>query len=191
MCLGVLDGIPHVQDDVAYLFQGKIFAHGRSWVPVPPGPEFFANGFIQMFEGRWFTKYPPGYPLMLVPALWAGVSWLVNPLSAGVALALVYLTARRMYNTRIAIWAGVLGLTSPWLLFMSGSYMSHPTTMMWVALFVYCIVRMRDGPEIAATRILTYWLWPLLGGAAIGMAFITREWTAIGIGVGAADLGAW
>src|SRR5207253_1022984 len=57
VCVLVLDGIPHVQDDVAYIFQARIFAHGRSWVPTPPGPEFFANGFIEMFDGRWFTKY--------------------------------------------------------------------------------------------------------------------------------------
>jgi 4-amino-4-deoxy-L-arabinose transferase-like glycosyltransferase len=204
-CLLVLDGIPHVQDDVAYLFQGRVFAMGRSWVPVPPGPEFFANGFVEMFEGRWFSKYPPGYPLLLVPVLWAGLPWLANALSAGVALALVYAAGRRMYGLHVATWAGLLGLLSPWVIFMSASYMSHPTTMMWAALFMYALVRMRDDhildfgrPE--GTRILeprqseiqtlasgypkSKIGWPLLAGIAIGMAFITREWTALGIGVG-------
>jgi 4-amino-4-deoxy-L-arabinose transferase-like glycosyltransferase len=193
-CLLMLDGIPHVQDDVAYIFQGKIFALGRSWVPTPPGPEFFANGFIQMFEGRWFTKYPPGYPLLLVPALWAGMPWLVNALSAGVTLALVYMTGRRVYIRYVAVWAGLLGLLSPWIILMSGSYMSHPTTMMWVALFAYAVVRTRDegrgtmddGRIGAIVHRPSSLVWPLLGGFAMGMAFITREWTAIGIGAGAA-----
>ena len=182
VCLVVLDGIPHVQDDVAYLFQAKIFALGRSWVPAPPAPEFFQNGFIQMFDGRWFSKYPPGYPLLLVAGLWAGVPWLVNALSCGVALALIYMTGLRMFGRHVAAWAGLLGLISPWVLFMSGSYMSHPTTMMWVALFLYALVGLRlSGGEVRrAAR------GGLLGGFAIGMAFITREWTALGIGVGAA-----
>ncbi len=200
-CLGVLEGIPHVQDDVAYLFQGKIFALGKSAVPTPPGPEFFQNGFILMFDGRWFAKYPPGFPLMLVPGLWAGIPWLINPLSAGVSLALIYATGLHMYGRHVAVWAALIGLLSPWVLFMSGSYMSHPTTMMWVALFIYCLVRMRDSHTVLVadahspvstqadarfrTRRLCL-LWPLLGGFAIGMAFITREWTALGIGVGAA-----
>ncbi|MBF6611631.1 MAG: hypothetical protein IVW55_00700 [Chloroflexi bacterium] len=191
VCLSVLDGIPHVQDDVAYIFQGKIFALGKSAVPIPPGPEFFQNGFILMFDGRWFTKYPPGFPLMLVPGLWAGIPWLINPLSAGVSLALIYATGLHMYGRHVAVWAALIGLLSPWVLFMSGSYMSHPTTMMWVALFIYCLVRMRDSPaptqnlSTLRTRRL-FLLWPLLGGFAMGMAFITREWTALGIGVGAA-----
>ena len=186
-CLGVLDGIPHVQDDVGLLFQGKIFALGHSWVPVPPGPEFFANGFIQMFEGRWFTKYPPGYPLLLVPGLWAGVPWLINPLSAGVAISLVYDAGRRMFGLHVAVWAALLGLLSPWIVFMSGSYMSHPTTMMWAAIFLYSLVRMGDPQRVGDRRpFFTMFGWPILAGFAIGMAFITREWTALGIGIGGA-----
>lgn len=183
-CVGVLDGIPHVQDDVAYIFQGRIFALGRSWVPTPPAPEFFANGFIEMYEGRWFAKYPPGYPLLLVPGLWAGLPWLINPLSMGVSLALVYASGRRMFGRHVALWAGLLGLLSPWVIFMSGSFMSHPATMMWAALFMYAIVRMRDGGGGRRGRSVIG--WPLLAGAAIGMAFITRQWTALGIGLGVA-----
>jgi 4-amino-4-deoxy-L-arabinose transferase-like glycosyltransferase len=200
-CLMVLDGIPHVQDDVGYLFQGKIFSLGRSAVPVPPGAEFFEHSFIQMYEGRWFAKYPPGYPLLLVPAIWAGMPWLVNALSAGVSLALVYAAGLRMFGVHVAAWAGLLGLVSPWVIFMSGSYMSHPTTMMWVALFLYALVLMRvqgsrfkvqgsafDGQGVSkspARNVLRFAGYPLLAGFAIGMAFITREWTALGIGVGA------
>lgn len=183
VCLGVLDGIPHVQDDVAYLFQGRIFALFRSWVPTPPGPEFFQNAYIQMYEGRWFSKYPPGYPLLLTPGLWAGLPWFINPLSAGVSLALVYATGLRMYGRHVAAWAGLLGLVSPWVLFMSGSYMSHPTTMMWVALFLYSLVRLHEMHRAGRSRVGA---WALLTGFSIGMAFITREWTTLGIGVGAA-----
>jgi hypothetical protein len=188
VCIAVLEGIPHVQDDVAYLFQAKIFALGRSWVPAPPAPEFFQNGFVEIFEGRWFSKYPPGYPLLLVPGLWAGMPWLINALSCGVSLALTYMAGLRMFGRHVAAWAGLLGLISPWVLFMSGSYMSHPTTMMWAALFLYALVGLRlsfraDGEGGLFGKASR---WGLLAGFAIGMAFITREWTAVGIGVGAA-----
>jgi hypothetical protein len=182
--LAVLQGIPHVQDEVAYIFQGKIFALGRSWVPEPQAAEFYANGFIQFFEGRWFSKYPPGYPLLLAPALWAGVPWLVNALSAGVALAAVYLAGAAMFGRHVAVWAALMGLVSPWVVFMSGSYMSHATTMMWAALFLLGLVQARLAAERRTLGKAAR--WGLFAGLAIGMAFITREWTALGIGLGAA-----
>ena len=45
------------------------------------------------------------------------------------------------------VWAGLFGLLSPWIIFMSGSYMSHPTTMMWVAVFLYALVMTRAGTQ--------------------------------------------
>ena len=192
IALVILDGIPHVVDEVAYIFQGKIFAHLRSTVPQPLKPEFFQSSFVMTYDGRWFSKYPPGYPLMLVPALWAGVPWLVNALSCGVSLALIYMSGLRMFGRSVALWAGLLGVTSPWILFMSGSYMSHPTTMMWAALFLYALVCLRQAGEQDAPRQGLFptrraALWGLVAGFAIGMAFITREWTALGIGLGAAS----
>jgi hypothetical protein len=192
ICLAVLDGIPHVQDEVSYLFQGKIFALIHFWVPEPPAPEFFQSGFIQRLDGRWFSKYPPGYPLLLIPTLWAGVPWLTNALSCGASLALIFMSGLRMFGLQTATWAGLLGLVSPWVLFMSGSYMSHPTTMLWVALFLYALVGIRLAREQGPVPLLRpAYAWGLLAGFAIGMAFITREWTALGIGLGAAVWGIW
>lgn len=187
-CLYVLEGIPHVQDEVAYMFQGRIFAHLRSWAPVPPSPEFFQSAFVQIYDGRWFSKYPPGYPLMLALGVWAGVPWLVNAFSAGASLALIYAAGLRMFGRQVAAWAGLFGLISPWVIFMSGSYMSHPTTMLWVALFLYALVQSRLSEAVAGSRrsFGPPSRWALVAGFAIGMAFITREWTALGIGLGAA-----
>jgi hypothetical protein len=191
VALLVLEGVPHVQDDIAYVFQARIFASGKSAAPVPPVREFFQSGFIMMYEGRWFAKYPPGHSLMLVPGLWAGVPWLINPLCAGISLALTYSAGRLMFGRHVAAWAGLLGLISVWVLFMSGSYMSHPTTMMWAALFLYGLVQLRLTAERGARyrRVPAPVMWGLVAGFAIGMAFITREWTALGIGLGGAVWG--
>jgi hypothetical protein len=66
---------------------------------------------------------------------------------------------------------------------MSGSFMSHPTTMMWVALFIHALVRLKEGASEAPRGSLA---WSLVAGFAIGMAFITRQWTAGGVAAGAA-----
>ena len=77
---------------------------------------------------------------------------MVNALSCGVSLALIYMSGLRMFGRSVALWAGLLGVTSPWILFMSGSYMSHPTTMMWAALFLYALVCLRQAGEQDASR---------------------------------------
>jgi Dolichyl-phosphate-mannose-protein mannosyltransferase len=172
VCLGPLEGIPHVQDDVAYLWQAKVFALGRAWAPAPPQPDFFEQGFILITDGRWFSKYPPGWPLMLAPGVWAGLPWLINPLCAGLALAFVFATGRRLYGAAAGLVAAALGLASPFLLFMSGSYMSHPATMLCVAAALYCFVRLQQGGGLR----------PAVGaGFALGWAFISREATAVGV----------
>ncbi len=182
VALGPLDSIPHVQDDVAYLWQAKIFALGHAWVPAPPDAEAFGQGFILITDGRWFVKYPPGWPLLLVPGVWAGVPWLINPLCAGLSLALIYATGRRLYGAGAGFWAAALGLLSPFFLFMSGSFMSHPSTMCAVALALYCFVRLMTtapGPAGDLSRIRRF--LALATGFSLSWAFITREATALGV----------
>ncbi|MGI8588246.1 MAG: hypothetical protein ACR2M0_11250 [Chloroflexia bacterium] len=200
VCLGPLQGIPHVQDDVAYLWQAKVFALGHAWVPTPPQPRFFEQGFILITDGRWFAKYPPGWPLMLVPGVLAGIPWLINPLCAGASLGLIYATGRRIYGAAAGFWAAALGLLSPFLLFMSGSFMSHPATMLAVAAALYCFERsVVSGQwsvvshQPSALRTTHYALrtdpqlktrfWPFATGFCLGWAFISREATAVGIAI--------
>jgi hypothetical protein len=187
ICLGPLQGIPHVQDDVAYVWQAKIFALARAWVPAPPRPYFFEQGFILITDGRWFTKYPPGWPLLLVPGVWAGIPWIVDPLCAGGTLALVYATGRRLYGPAAGFWAALLGLTSPFLMFMAGSFMSHTSTMFFLMLAVYCFVWLKTAPPApAAARPMLGldWRTVLLSlgtGFGLSWAFISREATALGV----------
>ncbi len=187
ICLGPLQGIPHVQDDVAYVWQAKIFALARAAVPAPPRPYFFEQGFILITDGRWFTKYPPGWPLLLVPGVWAGIPWSINPLCAGGTLALVYATGRRLYGPAAGFWAALLGLTSPFLLFMAGSFMSHTSTMFALMAAVYCFVWLKTvpPPPAAARRFLGLdWRTALLSlgtGFGLSWAFISREATALGV----------
>ncbi len=206
VALGPLDGIPHVQDDVAYLWQAKVFALGRAWVPAPPLADFFTQGFILITDGRWFAKYPPGWPLLLVPGIWAGLPWLINPLCAGVSLGLIYATGQRLYGAATGAVAALLGLLSPFLLFMSGSYMAHPATMLAVCVALYAFVRGQSalgaGPGAAdggrQSAVVTSarstqhaelvpppsWRRFTLhapAGFALAWAFICREATAVGV----------
>lgn len=169
----LLDRIPHVQDSVAYLFQAEIFAGGRFHAPAPPAAiqNFFTEEYMPMYLGKWFSQYPPGHPLMLAIGVLLGAPWLVEPVLAALSVGFVYLLGRRVYGEGIGILAALLGLSSPFWLFLGSSFMSHATGLFFIAGFMLCFARLEEGGDMR---------WALLAGFLAGMAFITRQLTAVG-----------
>jgi hypothetical protein len=93
----VLERLPHVQDSLTHLFQAQTLAGGLT-APAPPlaGPDespHFRQEFLLVRDGRWFGKYPPGYPALLAVGVAAGGHWLVNPLLAALTVALLFALA--------------------------------------------------------------------------------------------------
>lgn len=171
---GALNGMPHLQDSVAYVFQARIFALGQFSVPAPAHPAFFTQQFVLTHGGRWFTKYPPGWPLTLAAGVRFGFPWLVNPLLSGGVVVLTYAIGRRWYPHFTALFAAVLLLLSPLFLFLGGSLMSHTSTTLYVLAAIYLVLRARETSDRALQVVF-------MGGAglAAGMAGITRELDAV------------
>ena len=104
----------------------------------------------------------------------SGVPWLLNPVVGALDVGLVYLLGRRVYNAKTGLLAAALLASSPFFLLQSGSFMSHTVSLFWALLFLLLLARAEQ------TRAL----WPALGaGAALGMLFLTRPLTAVGIGL--------
>ena len=159
----LLERIPHVQDSVAYLFQAHTFSLGRLWAPLPELPEFFEHEFVVMRDGRWFGKYPPGFPAVLALGVLAGAPWLVNPVAAGLAVLATYLLGARTAGPGVGLLAALLLATSPFFLFLGGSFMAHTTGLLFVTLFALAYASGRG----------------FLAGLAFGACFLIRPWTAL------------
>lgn len=187
IAVNVLDGIPHVQDSVTYLFQAQTLARGALTAPAPPLAEpdataHFAQEFLLVRDGRWFGKYPPGYPALLALGVLAGAPWLVNPLLAAMTVALVYALARQLYGRGpwLPALAATLLAASPFFLVMSGSLMAHPGELFWSTLFMLAWTKSlpppgkmgRDGGR-----------WAVVAGAALGMLLLTRQFAALTVGL--------
>lgn len=178
----LLGRIPHVQDSVAYLFQAKTFALGRLAVPSPPLPQFFEHEFILNRNGLWFSMYPPGHPLMLALGVLAGYPWLVGPVEGGLFLVVLFFLGRELYGRTIGALAVLLGLSSPFFLFMSASFMAHPTSLLFITLFMLAFVKTPKGASPG---------WGILAGFALGMTFITRQLTALALALPFAAIAAY
>lgn len=168
----LLQRMPHVQDSVAYLFQAKTYALGRLWVPSPPHPQFFVHEFVIMTpDGRWFGKYPPGWPMLLAIGVRAGAAWVVDPICGALSLLMLYLIGRDVYHPRVGLLAAVLGLTAPFWMFLSASMMAHASGLLFTLVGVY-------GLWLAAHR--RRFVWPsILAGLGWGMALLIRPYTAL------------
>jgi 4-amino-4-deoxy-L-arabinose transferase-like glycosyltransferase len=174
----LLDGQPHVQDSITYRFQGQTLARGRLTAPAPPEPEPFEQEFLLVEDGRWFGKYPPGYPLLLAPAELLGLPWLVNPLLAALTLALLFALGKAWFGRRVGLLAALLAAVSPFFMIMSGTFMAHPAELFWLTLFMVAWTQVIRDKEVAMSRRLP---WLIAGGVALGMAFLTRQLTTMAI----------
>ncbi|GAC1470817.1 MAG: hypothetical protein PVSMB7_21960 [Chloroflexota bacterium] len=175
-----LEVIPHITDSTAYLFQAKTLAEGHLWVPTPKHPAFFYQPFIVVDHGRWFSKYPPGWPLLLAIGVRLGVPWLVDPVLSAGTLGLVYLTGRRIYGMRVALLATVMLTTSPLFLGLGGSFMAHTSALFFLAGFTYLFVRWVQQSELHGTADPgSDWKLLLPAGLSLGIGFSIREFDVL------------
>ncbi len=165
--------LPHLEDEVAYLFQAKTLALGRLTVPSPSHPDSFWTPFVLDHEGQRFGKYPPGWPAVLAVGVLAGGAWWVNPLLSAVALYLVFRIGETLYDSRTGLLAAFLGAVSPLFLVLGGSFLSHMASLVWLLLFSLWF--------IWTVRGRRRW-FALASGLALGMALSLEVFFPLSIG---------
>jgi len=179
---GALGGIPHVSDEVVYVFQARTLARGALAAPAPSPPEFFRylNVVIEAGPGgRWFGIYPPGWPAALAPFVRAGAPWLANALANALALLLIYRLGCEFFGRRVAALALLLGLLSPFAWAMGGSYLSHPMALALATLAML-------GPTLGLRRDSVPLL--ALAGLAAGALILVRPLDGAVVGLALAAL---
>lgn len=182
MAVVVLERTPHVQDEVAYLFQAKCLAEGLLTAPAPPEPEAFDYYLLAVEEGRWYGVMNPGWPAILALGVALGATWLINPLLAALAVLVTHALTCRLADRGTANVVTLLLSVSPWFLLISGSLMAQTVTLL-LALYSLLLV-------LRAARRRT-WFPAFAGGACLGLMFINRPLDAVLVGaaVGTAFFG--
>ena len=167
--------IPHVQDEIAQLFQAKIFAQGSLTAALPPLTEFFRYYYDNMlFTDRWYSQYPPVHPFLLMFGVLLGIPWIVNPVLAACSVFPLYGFARAFVEENEARFSVLLFCISPFVLFMSASYMNHVSALFFLLLFLYCTEKaLSDGS-----------VWHgCIAGIAIGAMLNIRPGEAVVVGL--------
>jgi 4-amino-4-deoxy-L-arabinose transferase-like glycosyltransferase len=178
----VFERLPHLEDEVAYLFQARIFARGELVIETPQPRRAYWQPFVVDFDetGNRFGKYTPGWPAMLAVGVLLGQSWVVNAFVAGSTVALVYRLGREIFNPETGVIAAALTAFCPMALLLNATLMGHTAALCFTTLFLYAYWRMERGRQPLR--------WALIAGAALGLVVVNRPLTAIGV---AAPLVVW
>jgi len=165
-----LRGFPNSGDEYAYLLSARIFAEGRLSVPSPDPREFFDVVHV-LNDGKFYGKYPPGWPLLLAAGVLLGAPFAVNAVLGALTLAVMYGIARRNFSREVANLSLYLTLGNPYLVFTSAYYFSHPACLFFVSVFLYFYLEALE-PSVRGTPYV-------MMGLAAGGAFLTRPYTAV------------
>ncbi|MEM7347758.1 MAG: hypothetical protein AAF485_26290, partial [Chloroflexota bacterium] len=180
----IFEHVPHSEDEVAYLFQAKVFAQNRLTAPTPPHRHAFWSPFVVDYQGHRFGKYPIGWPLLLNLGVRLGHPWLINAVLGCLTLALLGWLGRYLYTPKMGIGAAALGLLTPGFLFQSSSLLSHTASLFWVTIALVALASLApNSPATLMRNSRSQHLLSAIIGAALGATFITRPFAAFGIGL--------
>ncbi len=171
----VFDGVPHIEDEIAYVWQARVFAGGQVTLPSVKYDQEFLVPFVVNYNGVRFGKYPPGWPLVLAAGILLGGRAWVNPLLAGLGLWLTYCLGKRLFSPLVGVLAAGLMLTSPFFLMNSGSLLSHPLGMALTAGLSLAWLKAFEPAGPGRGRAA------MAGAACLGFLALTRPFTALGV----------
>ena len=166
--LKVLSGRPLLIDEIVQVMQARILAEGRVARVADPFPEFFSALHVVDVNGKVFSQFPPGGPLMLLPGVIAGAAWLSGPVFGAIAVVAFWWLLRSTEETAaIALGAASLLCIAPFMAFMAGSQMNHVPTLAWLCLALVALrtVTVSEQPRVGTA---------FLAGLCLGMMVAIR-----------------
>ncbi|RJP26864.1 MAG: hypothetical protein C4527_14340 [Candidatus Omnitrophota bacterium] len=170
----VLQDFPNSADEHAYLFQAQIFAAGTISVPAQPQQEFFSPFYIHTYQNTVFSIFPPGWPLLLSLGVRCGYPQIVNPVIAGLTVPALYFLSWLLFGRRNAWITVLLVILSPFFLFNSASYFSHPACFLGILLMTSGFVLWLRSEQV---------IFAVMAGFFFSGAFTIRELTASALSI--------
>jgi 4-amino-4-deoxy-L-arabinose transferase-like glycosyltransferase len=159
-------------DEGVYVFQAKVLAEGKLFLPANQHNDFFKAYFTVNKDNRAIFKYAPVHAAFLALGLFlfGSMQATLGFVAAGNVL-LLYLLSWELYRqSRLAIVAAAFCLFSPFFLIQSATFLSYTTALLLHLSFAVLLLRgfRRQSPLL------------LFGaGFSLGLAFFARPYDAI------------
>ncbi len=127
---------PNSADDWSYLFQARLFASGHLYAEdslydkANPLQRYLGANCVTDYHGRRFSKYPPGWPLILAAGSAVGAEWLVAPLLGALLVFLVLGDVSRRIGQDWVTRAWMVLAICAFFGYTFQSFRSHTATML-------------------------------------------------------------
>jgi 4-amino-4-deoxy-L-arabinose transferase-like glycosyltransferase len=178
----IYERLPHIEDEFAILWQAHVMANGEISQETPPLANSFLVPFVVDHDGQRFGKYPPGWSAALSLGIRIGQPWLVQALLWGAVVWLTYRLGSRVVSPGAGFLAATLTLSSPMVLMLSGTWMSHGlSTFLALSFLLSMIDLLPAGEWIAMRSPVSRSLLILVAGMSLGLLILTRPLTAVGV----------
>jgi|GEM_PF-488504 len=182
----VFQHFPHVVDGIAQVFQGRIFASGRTFIPARFDNYFFSLSYVINDGTRVYAEYPFGHSLLLALGSLIHAEWLVNPLLGSAEVLVLYFLGKEVYDEKTGRIAALLGVASPFLLFMSSEFMNHASALLFLSLFLLLFFRTIRPFRAPCSSFIVHrslFLAPVLCGFSLAMALNIRPLSALAVSI--------
>lgn len=136
-------------DESVYQFQAQALRTGSLSI-AGPSPAILADpGGAVAFQfmhtlnrnGRWFGKYPFGYPAVLAVAQSLNLDRFLNPVLGWLVIAVSAWIALDLYGTRVARWTVVVLALSPFFFFNAMGWYAHSVAAVLIAMATAACLR--------------------------------------------------
>ncbi len=168
----ILHSFMNSADEHSCYFLAECVRLGKFWAAPHPLSEFFEAVHIGNKNGKWFSVYPPGWPILMAGALQFRVLDWLNPILTIFSLFLFYRTGKKIFNESAAILGIALMSFTPFFLFTSASYFSHASCLLFIAIFLYSFLKWEETKSN---------LWAALTAFSAGYGLGTRYLTMASI----------
>ena len=170
--VGVLGGAPLVDDASAYQFSAELLAQGQLTGESHAEKLFFDRQFM-INDGRIYSQYFLGWPALMVPGVWLGISGYMNAFYAALTVVPLFWSVRRLAGGLGARVTVAIYLVSPMLMIGAATQMSHTTCICALAWLIHFTLRARDDDAkwpihvaVSVAFCVAFFIRPLSAAAA-------------------------
>lgn len=160
-------------DENSCYFFAQCLTAEKWWVKPHELKDFFETAHIGALDGKWFSVYPPGWPLVWAAALKLNLKDVINPVITALSFIFLFDIAKKIYSASAFFLAAAILSISPFFLLNGAGYYSHNLCLFLMLAFWSCYLRWNETNSFK---------WAALCGLVLGYAFATRYLTAAALG---------